>query len=186
MLTIIAMTAAACSLSSGSVTYRIDPTQSVVSAKVPFFGIGSKSATFPNMEGSITIDPANAGTINLRVQLDGRALEASDGLTQRRLKGEKFFWVDRYPEITFTGAALTMRNDTAGVVDGSISARGKRVGATLDVTFDRPTKEICGNRPVSFTARTTIDRRHYGMTSYGLIVGNKVSINIEARMVPDR
>jgi hypothetical protein len=29
-----------------------------------------------------------------------------------------------------------------------------------------------------------INRRHYGMTSFGVIVGKTVTINLKARMVP--
>lgn len=177
---------AACTATPGPVTYRIDPVQSEIRAKVRFFGIGSKSATFPEMDGSITIDPANPEDINLWVTLDATALEASDGLTQRRLKGEKFFWVERHPEIVFSGAALDLASARSGEIDGAISARGQRLGAKLDVTFARDAAAICGDRPVSFSATTTIDRRHYGMNSYGLIVGNTVSITINARMVPEQ
>ena len=104
MLFLAAIAACAATPQSGPVTYRIDPASSEITAKVAFFGIGSKTATFPEMEGSITIDPANPEDINLWVTLDAEALDASDGLTRRRLKGEKFFWVERHPEIVFSGA----------------------------------------------------------------------------------
>jgi polyisoprenoid-binding protein YceI len=41
-----------------------------------------------------------------------------------------------------------------------------------------------GREPVQLTARTIINRRDFGMTSYGLVVGKNVKITIEARLVP--
>jgi polyisoprenoid-binding protein YceI len=37
---------------------------------------------------------------------------------------------------------------------------------------------------MSFTGEMEIDRRQYGMTSYQLIVGKTVKINLRARMLP--
>ena len=40
------------------------------------------------------------------------------------------------------------------------------------------------HEPVQITARTTIDRRQFGMTAYSMVVGKNVTITINARMVP--
>ncbi|NBC88230.1 MAG: polyisoprenoid-binding protein, partial [Alphaproteobacteria bacterium] len=67
--------------------------------------------------------------------------------------------------------------------EGVLTARGVSRPQTLTVTFDSPPGETVG-KPISFTGRTTIDRRDYGMKSYQLIVGNEVDIELRARMVP--
>jgi len=61
--------------------------------------------------------------------------------------------------------------------------RGVTKPQTLCVTFDADPLAQVG-KPVSFIGTTTIDRRHYGMNSYQLVVGNKVRITLKARMVP--
>jgi polyisoprenoid-binding protein YceI len=38
---------------------------------------------------------------------------------------------------------------------------------------------------VQIVARTTIDRRQFGMTGHSVMVGRNVTITIRARMVPD-
>jgi len=168
---------------SSALDYRLDSSASDVSARVPFFGLASKTARFPRMEGAVTIVPDSPERAVIDVTFDAEAIEAPDRLTLRRLRGEKFFWVEKYPKIRFVGRSLKMSSPRDGTLEGMLTARGVSKPQTLSVTFDSPPGKAVGN-PISFTGRTTIDRRDYGMNSYQLIVGNEVDIELRARMVP--
>ncbi|MEQ5786971.1 YceI family protein [Erythrobacter sp. NFXS35] len=163
--------------------YTLDAGASNVSAKVPFFGIASKTARFPRMQGAVTIVPGAPERAVIDVTFDATAIEAPDEVTLSRLRGEKFFWVDKYPSVRFVGRSLKLTSPTRGTVTGELTARGVTRPQTLDVTFNADPLTQVG-KPVSFTGTTTIDRRQYGMKSYQLIVGNKVDITLKARMVP--
>ncbi|MEQ8411109.1 MAG: YceI family protein [Erythrobacter sp.] len=168
---------------SDTLNYRLDSSASDVSARVPFFGLASKTARFPRMEGAVTIVPDAPERAVIDVTFDAGAIEAPDRVTLRRLRGEKFFWVERYPQIRFVGRALKMSSPLEGTLEGMLTARGVSKPQTLAVTFDSPPGKAVG-KPISFTGKTTIDRRDYGMKSYQLIVGNEVDIELRARMVP--
>lgn len=164
--------------------YRLDEARSHVAAKVAFLGLASKTAHFPRMKGRITLQPGRLDAIDLDVDLDARGLTAGDAVTLGRLRGPKFFDVERYPAIRFEGRRMAMTGPVSARVDGSITARGITRPAVLDVTFRQPPARATGREPVELSARTTIDRRAFGMTSYGLIVGRNVAITIDARMIP--
>ena len=163
--------------------YTLDAAASNVSAKVPFFGLASKTARFPRMEGAVTIVPGAPEKAVIDVTFDATAIEAPDSITLARLRGDKFFWVEKYPTIRFLGRSLKLSSATRGTVAGDLTARGVTRPATLAVTFDADPVAQAG-KPVSFTGTTTIDRRQFGMKSYQLIVGNQVDITLRARMVP--
>lgn len=163
--------------------YALDASASNVSARVPFFGLASKTARFPRMEGVVTIVPGAPERAVIDVTFDATAIEAPDSVTLKRLRGEKFFWVEKYPTIRFVGRSLRLSSPTRGLVTGELTARGVTRPATLDVTFDGDPLAQAG-KSLRFTGTTTIDRRAYGMKSYQLIVGNKVDITLNARMVP--
>ena len=163
--------------------YRLDASNSDVSARVPFFGLASKTARFPRMEGRVRIVPGAPEQAVIDVTFDAVQIEAPDETTLRRLRGEKFFWVERYPTIRFVGRSLNLTSPTRGTVTGELTARGVTRTETLQVTFDSdPTRS--GGGAITFTGEMEIDRRDYGMRSYQLIVGNKVDIRLRARMVP--
>ncbi|ODS60210.1 MAG: hypothetical protein ABS48_01125 [Erythrobacter sp. SCN 68-10] len=163
--------------------YTLDASASNVSAQVPFFGLASKTARFPKMEGVVTIVPGAPERAVIDVTFDAAALEAPDRVTLERLRGEKFFWVEKHPTVRFVGRSLDLSSATRGRVAGDLTARGITRSQVLEVTFDSDPVANPG-QPVSFTGRTTIDRREYGMKAYPLIVGNKVDITLKARMVP--
>jgi polyisoprenoid-binding protein YceI len=163
--------------------YVLDASASNVSAKVPFFGLASKTARFPRMQGAVTIVPGAPERAVIDVTFDATAIEAPDTVTLARLRGDKFFWVEKYPTVRFVGRSLKLSSATSGTVSGELTARGVTRPQTLSVSFDHDPLTQLG-KPVSFTGTTTIDRRQYGMKSYQLVVGNKVDIVLKARMLP--
>ncbi|QKG72536.1 YceI family protein [Erythrobacter mangrovi] len=164
--------------------FTVDGPQSAVSAKVAFLGIASKTAQFPKVSGSAVVVPQQPDALHLDVTLDARALTAPDSVTLKRLKGEKFFWVEKYPTVHFIGDGMRFTSPTSGTIEGMLTARGVTKPVTLEVTFDRPPATLAPGEPVTLTGSTRIDRRQFGMTAYSLIVGRKVDITIKARMVP--
>lgn len=164
--------------------YQIDAPRSSVDAKVAFMGLASKSARFPRMSGAIHLTPERLDAIDLDVTLDARALTAGDKTTLERLRGKDFFDVERYPAIRFSGSRMTMTGKTTARVEGQITARGITRPATLAVTFAQPPVSATGREPIQLSAQTTINRHDFGMTAYSLVVGKKVTITINARMVP--
>lgn len=164
--------------------YQLDAPRSSVNARVAFMGLASKTARFPGIAGSIRLTPERLDAIDLNVQLDARALTAGDKTTQDRLRGKDFFDVERYPAVSFSGQRMTMTGPTNARVDGLITARGITRPATLAVRFAQPPVRAAGRDPIELSAQTTINRHDFGMTAYSVVVGKKVTITINARMVP--
>ncbi|MFZ9396524.1 MAG: YceI family protein [Erythrobacter sp.] len=168
----------------GERLYTVDGGASSLSAKVPFLGIGSKSAGFPSVAGTIRLDSRRPQDIALDVTINARALTAPDRLTLNRLKSENFFWVERYPTVRFVGREMALTSPTSGTVKGELTARGVSRPVTLQVTFDRAPATALPGEAITLTGATKINRYDFGMKSYGLIVGKWVNIQLKARMVP--
>ena len=183
LLTALLLPAALFAQSAPALNYTLDAAASDVSAKVAFFGLSSKTARFPRMQGAVTIVPGAPERAKIDVTFDAIAIEAPDETTLERLRGDKFFWVEKYPTIRFVGRSLKMTSPTRGKVTGQLTARGVTRTETLDVTFESDPTKTTG-RAISFTGEMKIDRRNYGMKSYQLIVGNTVNIRLRARMLP--
>ena len=183
LLTALLLPAALLAQSAPALNYTLDAAASDVSAKVAFFGLSSKTARFPRMQGAVTIVPGAPERAKIDVTFDAIAIEAPDKTTLERLRGDKFFWVEKYPTIRFVGRSLKLTSPTRGKVTGQLTARGVTRTETLDVTFESDPTKTTG-RAISFTGEMKIDRRNYGMKSYQLIVGNTVNIRLRARMLP--
>ncbi len=179
MIPLLAVAAAA-----PSYRYQLDAAGSRVSARVSYFGLGNKTARFPVMKGFIRLQPDRLDAIDLAVELDARAMTAGGKTDTEYLRGKAFFDVVNHPVVSFAGHRMVMTGATTARVDGTISARGVTRPASLDVTFRDPPARASGREPVQLSARTTLNRRDFGMTAYSLVVGRKVTITIDARLVP--
>ena len=164
--------------------YWLDGSHSAVTAKVSYMGFGSKVARFPQMRGSIRLNPARLDVIDLDVELDARALSAASLRDTNYLRGKDFFAVEQFPLVRFSGHRMVMTGLTTGEVEGQITARGVTRPATLTVTFRDPPGHATGRDPLQLAARASINRKDFGMTAYSVVVGKTVTITIDARLMP--
>lgn len=183
-LLLLAFAALALTGAAAGTNYAVDSAGSSVSAKVAFFGIGSKTAGFPDLSGTARLSPSDPQQIDLDVKINARALTAPDKTTRDRLKGEKFFWVEKYPTVRFQGSRMVLKDGKSGTVQGSLTARGVTKPVTLAITFDRPPSKAKPGDAITLTGTTQINRYDFGMKSYSLIVGKTVNITLKARLRP--
>jgi polyisoprenoid-binding protein YceI len=164
--------------------YQLDAGQSAVTARVGYLGLGSKTVRFPAMRGAIRLTPERLEGIDLDVELDARAMVAATQSDADYLRGPAFFDVAHHPTVSFSGHRMAMTGPTTARIDGQITARGVTQPASLEVSFRDPPARATGRDAVQLSARTTINRRDFGMTAYSWVVGKKVTITIAARLVP--
>ena len=164
--------------------YWLDGPHSAVTAKVSYMGFGSKTVRFPQMRGSIRLNPARLDAIGLDVELDARTLSAGSLRDTNYLRGKAFFAVEKFPVVHFSGHRMVMTGPTTGDVAGQITARGVTRPAKLAVTFRDPPGQASGHDPLQLTASTSINRKDFGMTAYSVVVGKTVTITIDARLMP--
>lgn len=168
---------------AGDLRYVVDKAASRVDAKVAFFGIATKSATFPEMSGTFNLSFADLEALDMVVDIDARTLTTGDSQAAT-LKGKSFFDVAHYPTVRFVGKHLHMTGEKTAEVEGQITARGVTRSIKLAVTFSVPPFSTGGTQPISIVGTGVIDRRQFGMTAYPFIIGSMVKVTIRARMVP--
>ena len=169
---------------AGDLRYVVDKAASRVDAKVAFFGIASKTASFPDMSGTFNLSFADLEALDMVVDIDARTLTTGDSQA-KTLKGKSFFDVARFPTVRFVGKRIQMTGDKTADVEGQITARGVTRPIKLAVTFSVPPYSTGGTQPISIVGTGVIDRRQFGMTAYPFIIGSMVHVTIRARMVPN-
>jgi polyisoprenoid-binding protein YceI len=168
---------------AGDLRYVVDKSASRVDAKVPFFGIASKTARFPDMSGTFNLSFANMEALDMVVDIDARTLTTGDSQT-KTLRGRQFFDAEHHPTVRFVGRRLNMTGDKTATVEGDITARGVTRPIKLNVSFSIPPIATGGTQPISIVGTGVIDRRQFGMTAFPWIIGAFVNVTIRARMVP--
>ena len=128
-----------------------------------------------------SIQEANA---TIQVKSVNTGIEKRDN----HLRTADFFEAAKYPEITFKTKRVEKSGDQT-ILIGDFTMRGVTKEVRLPVTLSGPVKDPQGNTRIGLEAKTTVNRKDYGMKfnavmeTGGLMLGEEVTIEINAEAV---
>jgi polyisoprenoid-binding protein YceI len=172
--------------------YTIDKGHSEVSFQVRHL-VTQVRGGFNDYEGTINLDPANLekSSVNFKIKADSIDTNLPD--RDKHLKGEDFFYVEKYPEITFKSKGIKKADKDTYNVTGTLTMRGVSKEVTLPVTFLGTVKDPWGNEKAGFATDLTLNRKDYGINwnaaldNGGVVLSDdvKISINLETQKKKD-
>jgi polyisoprenoid-binding protein YceI len=168
-------------------TYKIDPEHTSVSFRVRHL-FTQVSGRFDKFEGEIFFDPAHPEQTRVHGAIDVASVNTNVAERDQDLRSPRFFDAGKYPRITFasTGVSGVDAAKKAGRLAGTLSIHGVEKPVVLEVTYLGEGKDPWGNQRAGFSARTTINRKDFGLTwnetleTGGVLVGDEVQIEIQA------
>lgn len=177
----LSMTAGAMAADS----FTIDSRHTYPVFEVNHLGFSTQRGRFNNVSGKIMLVPAqNSGSIE--VTIDSASVDMGLEAWDKHMRGEDFFNVEKFPNMTFKSTKLLYEGD-------------KLVGAEGDFTLLGVTKPVklevkgftCGTHPINKKAlcgadiSTTIKRSEFGMTKYVPSISDDVVIKIPLEAFKD-
>jgi polyisoprenoid-binding protein YceI len=163
--------------------YRIDPSHTRVIFMVSHVGFSNMIGRFNAVSGEYTLDEDAPEKGRAEVTIETGSVDTGDATLDDILRGPDFFAAKAHPQIRFRSTAVERSGEQAARLWGELTLRGVTRPVTLDVTFNRkgihPLLGPFGPTVSGFSARTTIDRRAFGMTALGGLVGDQVLLLIE-------
>jgi polyisoprenoid-binding protein YceI len=174
-------------------TFEIDPTHTLVEFSAKHMMITTVKGRIPDVRGTITMDAERPDASSVIVEFGAASIDTAVAPRDQHLRSADFLDVERYPLITFhsrriegIGGASVTPGDTFRIV-GDLMIRDQTREVTLDATFEGEGRDPWGGDRISFSARTKIDRRDFGLTwnaaleTGGVLVSNEIKISIEAQ-----
>jgi polyisoprenoid-binding protein YceI len=140
---------------------------------------------FAQWTGDFQFDETNPGSSHVDVRIDAASIDTREAQRDAHLRSPDFFDVEKYPQITFRSSRVDPVGEAAYHVVGDLSIHGVTKSVVLNVDFAGRAKDPWGSERVGFTARTSIDRKDFGLVyntvleAGGVMVGDKVEIVIE-------
>lgn len=159
-------------------TYRLDPSRSTVHADAKaMFGLLTVRGTFGLLDGDviITADPANS---SVRATIDAASYSSGNATRDKDVISPTLLDAPAYPQITFTGEGARPQG-SGWVAPGLVTAHGVAVPA--DLTIDS-VRDQAGT--LRFHATAVLDRTQFGVTKKKGMVGQRVTVKIDAVAVP--
>ena len=165
------------------VTYKIDPTHTIVLAQWNHFGFSNPSASFGNVEGTLVYDAADVARSSVEVTLPLSGLEGFSAKFNEHLRSADFFDVETFPEMTFVSTSF----DGSTLV-GDLTIKGVTKAVTLDVEYNGVATDPWGNEKAAFEAKGELNRTDWGLTwnaaleKGGVLVSEKITLVLDVQL----
>ncbi|MEH6723942.1 MAG: YceI family protein [Qipengyuania sp.] len=172
--------------------YTLDASHTLVSWQVGHFGFNDYFGLFGQIEGTMTLDPANIGATEFDITVPITSVSVpSEGLRDHLLRPGKdgaapdFFGPE--PEAArFVSTSVRRTSETTAVATGQLTMNGKTGPVTMLVEFSGAGENpISKAQTVGFHARARIDRTAWGISYAAPLVDPMVDLEISAAFERD-
>ncbi|HTH66901.1 MAG TPA: YceI family protein [Rhodanobacter sp.] len=178
-LALAGLLGAAVSVQAAPVTYKLDPSHTMVLFSWNHFGYSNPTADFGLGEGTLVFDEQHPAASSVQVSLPLAMLDTHVPALDKHLKEPDFFNADKYPVVTFKSTAVQPLGGNKFKVTGNLTVHGVTKVVVLDATLNK-----IGPHPMSkaqsigFDATASIKRSDFGMGAYVPNVSDAVNIRI--------
>jgi len=167
-------------------TYTVDKDHTTVSFKIRHL-FTKVQGFFRDFEGTIEYAPGESQNWKASGTIDVATIDTNVEKRDKHLRSGDFFDVENFPTISFetTGVIELNESEDQGKMNGLLTLHGVQKPVVLDVELLGEGKDPWGNRLISFTVSTRINRKDFGLTwnqaveTGQLLVGEEVDIVIE-------
>lgn len=166
-------------------TFTLDTRHTFPVFEINHLGFSTQRGRFNKTEGKITLDRA-AKSGSVEVKIDSASIDMGLDEWDKHMRGEDFFNVEKFPNMTFKSTKLMFDGDKLVGAEGDFTLLGVTRPVRLDVKGF-----ACGTHPINKKAlcgadiSTTLKRSEFGMTKYLPGIGDTVVINIPVEAFKD-
>jgi polyisoprenoid-binding protein YceI len=170
-------------------TLQIDGAHSGIHFSVRHLVIAKVRGPFGRWTGALTVPGDDFTQATAEVTIDATSIDTGVADRDAHLKSADFFDVANHPEITFRSRRIERKTGDRFELVGDLTIRGTTRAVTLDVESAGETQDPWSNRRAAFSAKTSVDRKAFGLTwnqaleTGGVMVGDKVEIEIDIEAV---
>ena len=155
-------------------TYALDVSHGSVMFRVSHIGFSIFPAYFADIDATLAFDPSNPEAMSVSATIDPASIATLSDTDAYNftddLRGEAWFDVAQFPEITFQSTDVALTGPTTADVTGDLNLHGHTVPVTMAVTFNggyasHPYDP--GGSRIGFSATGSLSRSDFGM-SFGV------------------
>jgi polyisoprenoid-binding protein YceI len=164
-------------------TWTIDPNHSQVGFSIRHF-FSKVPGNFTKFSGAIVYDAEKPAASSVKAEIEASSINTNNEKRDNHLRSEDFFFVEKYPTITFESTKVTKVGEGKLLVEGNLTMRGVTKPTSLDVTFLGAGPALGGDQRAGFEASTKVNRKDFNilwnkaLDHGGTMLGDDVEITI--------
>jgi polyisoprenoid-binding protein YceI len=170
-------------------SWTIDTVHSSIGFRVRHMVISKVNGRFTRWSGTLVLDGENLAGSRVDVTIDAASVDTHEPQRDAHLRSADFFDAETFPTLEFRSRRVERKGEDRYRVSGDLTIHGVTREVVLEVEEGGRVRDPWGNERIGFLAKTTIDRRDFGLTwnqvleAGGLAVSEKVEIEIEVEAV---
>ncbi len=172
------------SFANGAVTkYDTDAAHSNIGFSMPILGgLSQVKGKFTDFTVAIVYDDADVTKSSVNATIKATSIDTGIERRDAHLRTADFFEVEKFPEITFASSRIEKKGKQL-IAHGTFTMRGVTKEIALPFTINGVSKDPkTGKTQLGLTARTTVNRRDYGINfsnpSNPNFLGDQVEIEL--------
>jgi len=171
--------------------WKFDLVHSNIGFSVRHLMISKVHGQFKIWTGKLEVDEADPSASKVEVEIDAASIDTREPQRDDHLRSADFLDAAKQPKLTFRSTRVEKLSDAHYRVTGDLTIRGVTRQVALDSEFLGRQKDPWGGERAGFAAKTSIDRKDYGLTfnmpleGGGFLVGDKVEITLDIEVVKE-
>ena len=140
---------------------------------------------FHEFSGGLALAPrsAQSGDEQAMIVINTASLDTDGALVEAMIRGERFFDVEKYPEILFVSRDFEWTGKNTATISGDLTVHGVTKPVVFAVTLT-PVKDSAGSaKRLLVKAKTTIHRSQFGMDNMSKVVSDDVNLCMSVEVV---
>lgn len=167
----------------------VDPVHSKVNFSVAHLVISEVDGTFKSFEGTVESSKVDFNDAKISFSIDVSSINTDNDKRDGHLQSEDFFFVEKYPKITFESTSFKKINEKNYILKGNLTMRGVTNKVEFSVKYGGQAIDGYGNTRIGFIARGSLNRIDYGVawnakTQHGaLTVGEEIELTLKMELI---
>ncbi|WP_299167217.1 YceI family protein [uncultured Arthrobacter sp.] len=167
--------------------WNFDGSHSEVGFSVRHAGISKVRGNFDTVDATLQIGSSLEDS-KVAATIKTESFNSNDENRDAHVRGGDFFDVEQFPEMTFESKRIEGAGETYKLI-GDLTIRGITKEVVIDTEFNGVAVDPFGATRAGFSGQTVISRKEFGLTwnaaleAGGVLVGDKVTINLDAAFV---
>ncbi|AKQ40813.1 hypothetical protein CP97_00240 [Aurantiacibacter atlanticus] len=164
---------------SGS--YVLDPAHGKITWSIDHMGFSTYVGQFTDVAATLDLDVRNPAASTLSATIDTDSVGTLNDQLDSHLRTADFLDTANFPQAQFAATSIRLIDRDSAAITGNLTLRGVTRPVTIEADFNQ-----AGINPVDqkytlgFDGETTIKRSDFGI-NYGLpMLGDEVTLNLEA------
>ena len=169
--------------------YTVDPTHTRIGFVARHAMVTKVRGAFNQFEGTGFFDADDPTSSKLQLTIRADSIDTGNADRDAHLRGNDFFDMEQYPEITFASTSVEKVGDDEYRVTGDLTIKGLTRPITIPFEVSGPVQDPWGQQRIGLEGKVQVNRKDWGLNwnvaleAGGILVSEKVTLEFDVAAV---